>query len=86
MDWPGPGHATILFRTRESCSPCVRGGDSMMPQEQGESSLCVLGCACESSLCTTLFSADKMFMTHIFPSQALFDAPSFKGARPPISK
>ena len=34
-DWPGPGHVSILSRTRVSCSPSVRGGDTAMPQEQG---------------------------------------------------
>ena len=59
-------------------SPSVRGGDSEMPPEQSsESGHCVhvfsvLGCACASSLHTALSSADQIFMTHLFPSQALF--------------
>ena len=89
-DWPGPGHVTILSRVRASCSPCVRGRDSVMPPAQGwESSprvrvLSVLGPACTSSLHTALSSADETFMTHLFPSQALFHTPTFKGARPPV--
>src|SRR5699024_1836514 len=89
-DWSGPGHVTILSRIRASCSPCVRGRDSVMPPEQGlESSPCVrvlsvLGRACTSSLHTALSSADKIFMTHLFLSQALFHTPTFKGARLPV--
>ena len=89
-DWPGPGHVTILSRVPASCSPCVRGRDSVMPPEQGwESSprvrvLSVLGPACTSSLHTALSSADEIFMTQLFPSQVLFHTPTFKGARPPV--
>ena len=52
-----------------------------MPQEQScESSYCVhvlivLGRACISSLHSTLFSADKIFMAHLFLPKHSFTQP-----------
>ena len=63
-----------------------------MPQEQGLESiqllfhgLSVLGNAWDtSSLHTSLPYADKIFVSHFFPSQDLFHASTFKGARTPV--
>ena len=71
-DWPGPGHVTILAKTRVSCSRSVRDGESAMPPEQGWESghsvrvFSVLGHAWTSSLHTTLSPLQTKYSWHTF--------------------
>ncbi|XP_065762687.1 uncharacterized protein [Muntiacus reevesi] len=73
-DCPGPGHVTILSRTRVSCSWCISGGDSSSTAhwspDQREGSCQEWSCWDLWHLCVSTFGRTARFFDFPFPPPA----------------